>query len=159
MRLFLLSLLCLLILPVAARAADCYTKEQAEAEQGVRIHSELMIIGLNCQHMGKRAGMNLYEQYREFTARYANLFGGYENTLMAFWKQHGDPSPEQKLNALRTSYANKISQDAAAMRPDIFCSQYAPRIAQATAMKEQDVRRWAATFYPSHPVSFPLCKS
>lgn len=145
------------LLSGVAQAADCYTREQAEAEQGVRIHSELMIIGLNCQHMGKRAGMNLYEQYRAFTARNANLFGGYEKTLMSFLQKRGNAKPEAALNTLRTNYANKISEDAARMRPDVFCSKYAPRISQATAMREQDLRKWASTFYESHPVSYPLC--
>ena len=55
--------------------------------------------------------------------------------------------------------AAKISNDVASMRPDVFCSRYAPRITKASSMGQMDVRRWASTFYKSHPVSKPLCKS
>ena len=43
---FLIILLSLMALSSGAFAASCYTPLQAEAEQGLRIHSELMVIGL-----------------------------------------------------------------------------------------------------------------
>ncbi len=138
-------------------AAGCYSQSEAEAEQGIRIHSELMVIGLNCQQIGKRFNMNLYGQYRAFTARHGDLFAKYEEVLMANFKKNGDPAPEKSLNTLRTRFANKISNDAADIRPDIFCARYAPRITKASTMTTEDVRKWAATIYPSHPVSRPVC--
>jgi hypothetical protein len=147
----------LLIYSNATQAAACYTPAEAEADQGIRIHSELMVIGLNCQQIGKKHGDNLYGTYRQMTAKYANLFGGYENVLMSFFKKAGRPNPEGSLNELRTRYANKISVDAASMRPDIFCSRYADRVKQAAKMSEAGIRKWASTFHASHPVSYPLC--
>jgi hypothetical protein len=150
----------ILIFPFSSfAAAACYTQAEAEAEQGIRIHSELMVIGLNCQHMGARHGMNLYGQYREFTTRHAKLFSTYETMLMNYFKKAGHAKPESSLITLRTNFANKISNDAADMRPDVFCSEYAARIEQAHKMDEKAVRQWAAKIYPSHPVSRPMCKS
>ncbi|MCC6598042.1 MAG: hypothetical protein IT559_04565 [Alphaproteobacteria bacterium] len=147
----------LIVLTAPANAASCYSKAEAEAEQAIRIHSELMVIGLNCQHMGARDGMNLYQQYRQFTADHGKLLAGYEQTLMDFFQRNGEAKPEASLNTLRTNVANKISNDVAAMRPDIFCSRYAPRIIKASKMSGADVRKWASTVYPSHPVSRPFC--
>ena len=45
------------------------------------------------------------------------------------------------------------------MRPDIFCSRYAPRVKKAAVMKEDEIKKWAATMYPGHPVSYPICKA
>ena len=140
-----------------ALAGPCYSSAEAEAEQGIRIHSELMVIGLNCQTMGQRAGLNLYGDYRKFTARHASLFAKYEEILMAYYSKNGGGKPESQLNTLRTGFANKISNDVASMRPDVFCSRYAPRITQASGMGQTDVRKWASTFHKSHPVSKPLC--
>lgn len=151
-----LLLAALLLYPQTAWA-KCYTQSEAEADQGIRIHSELMVIGLNCQHMGMRYGDNLYGTYREFTARHADLFETYESILMVFFGKNGDKNPEAALNLLRTRYANKISKDAAGMRPDIFCSKYAPRVIKAGAMSEKEFRVWASTIFDSHPVSYPLC--
>ena len=150
----------LVFLPIAAQAeSSCYSNAEAEAEQGIRIHSELMVIGLNCTHMGARAGINLYGQYRQFTADHGDLFATYEKILLKHYKDTGSLNPEADINKLRTGYANKISKDAAGMRPDIFCSKYAPRVLKASEMQRDDIRRWAATIYESHPVSKPMCKS
>lgn len=157
MRFFLIALCALFIATPAIAAGQCYSDFEAEADQGIRIHSELMVIGLNCQHMGKRYGMNLYGQYRELTARNADLYEKYESALMAFFRKNGDSKPEASLNTLRTKYANKISNDAAGIRPDVFCAKYAPRVQKAHEMSRQELRNWAATIYPSHPVSYPLC--
>ena len=152
-----LSIGLMLISSTPALAKSCYSPVEAEAEQGIRIHSELMVIGLNCQHMSKRKGVNLYNEYRQFTADHGSLFAKYEDILLNYFKQNGEPKPEAKLNLLRTAFANKISNDVAAMRPDVFCSRYAPRIEKASVMQQDDVRRWAATIYEGHPVSKPVC--
>ena len=146
-----------LLLPAQAKANSCYSPAEAEAEQGIRIHSELMVIGLNCTHMGAKAGINLYGQYRQFTADHGDLFAAYEKILLKHFRETGSSNPEADINALRTRYANKISKDSAGMRPDIFCSRYAPRVLKASEMSRQDIRQWAATIYPSHPVSQPMC--
>lgn len=141
----------------AYAAAECYKLEEAEAEQGIRIHSELMVIALNCQHIHTANGQNLYTAYRAFTQRHIDLFAGYEKTLIDYFTRRGDAAPVASLNDLRTDFANKISTDAARMRPDMFCQRYAPRIVKASAMGDGDLRQWASTVYPAHPVSKPLC--
>lgn len=154
---YILTVFLLFIFAAPAYAASCYSDVEAEAEQGIRIKSELMVIGLNCQHMGKREGMNLYNQYLKFTSDHSALFNNYESILMSHYEQAGTKSPGKKITTLRTNFANKISNDVASMRPDVFCSRYAPRITKASQMQKDDVRLWAATIYPSHPVSKPLC--
>lgn len=156
MKYFMLAFILLGLTSASSFAASCYRAGEAEAEQGIRIHSELMVIGLNCQHMATANGKNLYATYREFTAQHGNLFGGYEEVLMAYFRKNG-MNADAQINTLRTQFANKISNDAASMRPDKFCSRYSPRIVQASSMSQQDLRKWAATIYPSHPVSKPLC--
>ena len=158
-RVFLSVLTIIFLAASPVYASSCYSQQEAEAEQGIRIHSELMVIGLNCQHMGVRKGDNLYLKYRQFTADHAELFAKYEQILLSHFLNLVTKKPEEKLNALRTNFANKISNDAAAMRPDVFCSRYAPRITKASEMKHNDLRKWASTFYESHPVSKPFCAS
>ncbi len=153
-----LALILLMASTNKANASICYSPAQAEAEQGIRIHSELMVIGLNCQHMGARAGMNLYGTYRKFTASHADLFEKYENIMMRFYKKRGDAKPVASLNTLRTQVANKISNDAAKMRPDIFCATYAPRITKASTMSEIELRKWASMTFKSHPLTYPSCQ-
>lgn len=159
-RLLLIILFSLLssALPATVYAASCYTNDEAEAEQGIRIHSELMVIGLNCQHMFSAGSKNLYITYREFTSEHAKLFEAYEEDLLTYFSRTGARNPEAALNTLRTAFANKISNDAARMRPDMFCNRYAPRISKVANMDRATLQRWAGTFYPSHPVTKPICE-
>ena len=157
---FLLTVLTVLAFSQTAMAApSCYTQTEAVAEQAIRIHSELMVIGLNCQHMYKANGQNLYGAYRNFTASNIKLFAAYERSLMEYFSRTGAGNPESELNSMRTIFANKIANDAARMRPDQFCKNYAGRIEKVANMSQADIKKWAATFYPSHPTTKPICAS
>jgi len=156
MRFILLTLFAFMI-AAPASASSCYRAQEVEAENGIRIHSELMVIGLNCQHMTPAGYKNFYAQYREFSARHGDLFATYEDVLMRHFKKNGKGSAEKQLNTMRTEFANKISQDSAKLRPDVFCSQYALRIPKAAGMSRDEVRQWAATVYPGTQISQPLC--
>lgn len=157
MRFILSFALAVLIGASPAMARSCYSKAEAEAEQGIRIHSELMVIGLNCQHMTPRGWTNIYSQYRSITNKHASLFAGYENTLISYFRRTGVANPERKMHDLRTAFANKVSTDAARMRPDVFCANYAPRIPRAAQMSRADFKEWASTMHPSHPLNKPVC--
>lgn len=158
MRFFIVLLASLFLANTVQAAPACYTNTEAVAEQAIRIHSELMVIGLNCQHMTPAGHKNLYQSYREFTAQHSSLFASYENTLLGYFSRTGVKNPESSLNAMRTQFANKISLDAAKMRPDLFCNHYMPRIQRVSTMGNADIQKWAATFYPSHPPSKPMCR-
>lgn len=155
--LFSFFVLLLVISAQSFAANKCYSANEVEAEQGVRIISELMVIGLNCQHLTPRGQENLYNQYQKFAKSHSHLFSGYENTLLSFYRKEGQSNPERHLHQVRTDVANKISKDVAVMRPDSFCAVYAPRITKASAMTEAKIRKWAQTVFPGHPVSRPTC--
>ncbi len=166
-----LAFLLLLLAPVSAEAQlnvdvgvpglkgrQCYTREEAEAEQGIRIHSELMVIALNCQHMTPRGWKNFYMTYQQITRKNAPLIAGYEETLINYFALAGRPNPERAFHDMRTDLANKVSVDAARMRPDIFCAQYASRIPRVEKMSTGELKAWAATLGPGNPVSKPICQ-
>lgn len=136
---------------------SCLSPAEGEAEQGIRIHSELMVIGLNCQHMTPRGWKNFYLQYREISAKHGPLFAGYEQTLINHYQNIGIKNPEGRLNDLRTVFANKVSVDAAKMRPDVFCSTFAPRLPQVGKMTTAQLKEWAASTYHTVGTSEPLC--
>ena len=138
-----------------AYSASCYTITEAEAEQGIRIQSELMVIGLNCLHKDSQ----LYAKYRSLADNNSQLFEAYNQIMINHFKKNGIGNAEKEINVMRTTYANRISEIAAELRPDIFCSKYAPRIERAQSMNNSDIRKWASTFFASHPVSKPICES
>lgn len=159
MKFFLFICAFVLCIPQMSFAAKtCYNPREAEAEQGIRIHSELMVIGLNCAHMADVNGNNLYLEHKKFTKKHSDLFQTYEKIIMDHMDTHGQSNPEKAMHTMRTKFANKISNDVAQMRPDIFCRTYATRIEKAAKMSRETLRKWAATPYDSYPVSYPLCE-
>ena len=141
--------------PISVNAA-CYNAAEAEAEQGIRIHSELMVIGLNCQHMTPRGWKNFYQEYREITSRHQSLFNQYEQTLINFYSRNGS-NAEKRIHTLRTDFANKTSTDAAKMRPDVFCANFAPRIPQVGKMSRSEFQQWAASTSRTEALSQSRC--
>ena len=141
-----------------AFAGSCYSAKEAEAEQAIRIHSELMVIGLNCQHMTPKGWKNFYKQYREITARHQGLITGYEETLISYNSRNGSAGKaERKMHDMRTAFANKTSTDAAKMRPDIFCATYAPRIPKVAKMSTAEFQAWAASTSKTERLNKPIC--
>tara|TARA_B100001750_G_scaffold247531_1_gene273624 strand:+ start:339 stop:815 length:477 start_codon:yes stop_codon:yes gene_type:complete len=153
---YVILMIALMLSTNAFAQSNCYTASEFEAEQGLRIHSELMVVSLNCQHMNHVNG-NLYMQYKDFTRRHAGLIARYESTMKDYYTRTGASNPESDVNALRTQMANKIANDAARMKPNVFCKAYGNRIIQALSMDEAKLRRWAATPFRGHPVSHPMC--
>jgi len=156
MRFLFVTLLCLSTFLPTSAFAKCYSAAEAEAEQGIRIHSELMVIGLNCQHMTPRGQQNFYSQYRAFTQRHADLFSGYENTLVNYYNKNGG-SAERKIHNLKTSFANNVSTGAASMRPDVFCSRNVQRLRDVARMSRNELQQWASSAATQRPSSQGVC--
>lgn len=156
MRCFILILL-LFALPVRTYASSCYSMQEVAAEQGIRIHSELMVISLNCQHIAHKRG-NLYILFRDFTRKHQSLLSQYERRLISFYQRQGLKNPERKIHHIRTEMANKVAQDIAQMRPDLFCRAYSDRVPDSLALTTQQVKQWAETLYPQTVLNYPICE-
>ncbi|MDE2337023.1 MAG: hypothetical protein KGL10_06905, partial [Alphaproteobacteria bacterium] len=127
------------LLMQSAPAAACYNSLQFEAEQGLRIHSELMVIGLTCIKMP--GGQRLYDEYQEFDANNASLMNDYSEILLRHYRDEGMNHPQKTLDALRTRMANNISRMAIDMSTVDFCNQYEGHVTKAAEMSPGTVRR------------------
>lgn len=151
----ILSIAVLFSLTSAAAAAPCYTSVEVEAEQGLRIHSELMVIALTCVK-SPAGGAELYAKYQYFTDRNKPLISAYESDMLRYYKKQGKGA-EEKLHNLRTKLANQVSEHAITMSVDQFCQRFAPRIDQALSMDEGKLRLWAQHEWPGSPTTVSEC--
>ncbi len=140
----------------SAYADACYSEQEAEAEQGIRIHSELMVIALNCRNMAGQP--DLYAQYQRMTRANQGVFAGYETDLINFYARTGQGNPEGRLHALRTRFANDLAIKAARVRPDVFCARYASRIPRAAGFDARQIHDWAASLQTGYPLTQRLCR-
>jgi hypothetical protein len=158
MRLAAAAVIVLLASTAPASADSCYTAREVEAEQGLRIHSELMVIGLTCLKMP--GGQELYKKYAQFTMNNQDLIAGYETTLIDYYRMQGaGRNAEKELHTLRTKLANSISTHTIEMGTASFCSHFSARIDKALSMDRDHIRAWAQHVWPDTPVSHPICAS
>ncbi len=157
MKKLLAAISLVLMLSTPALAAGCYTPLEVEAEQGLRIHSELMVISLTCMRMPQ--GAYMYQKYQSFTAKNQALIASYEEDLISYYRRAGYGNPEQQLHTLRTTLANQISEHAITMSVSTFCRDYGPRIDKALAMDQQKVRLWAQHSFVGSPTTQPMCRA
>lgn len=149
--------MCVLVSSGSTMAAGkgCLDGEEYEAEQGLRIHSELMVIGLTCEKMPEWPG--IYADYKRFTLKNEQLIGGYENRMIQLFRQDGLSKPDKELHNLRTRLANNLSRQAITMSTKTFCDTYGSRVKQALAMDSGKVRQWAQQVWADNPTSQPMC--
>ncbi|MDE1151111.1 MAG: hypothetical protein PW788_01120 [Micavibrio sp.] len=147
--------LCLTATAATAATSGCYSPKEIEAEQGLRIHSELMVIGLTCMRMPQ--GQQNYMKYQSFTQKNSHLISKYETDMIDHYRAEGAKNPEAKLHTLRTTLANQISQHAIQMSTSTFCQRFSPRIDQALAMDQKKFRSWAQHVYPGTKTFEPTC--
>lgn len=137
--------------------ATCYTPSEAAAEQGLRLHNELMVIALNCRHIQYGKDKVPYQKYQSFTNRQEEVLKDYESRMINFFKKQGHINPLKKFNSLRTDIANDLAGLVVEMRPDVFCYKYLKRLDQANSMSMQEFRQWSATYFPNSPPSKDFC--
>lgn len=134
----LVLLITLFCLATQGVSAACYTPAQYKAEQAVRFHTDLMVVGLYCQRVMKQ---NTYATYQAFTSRNQNVIRSEENQLISYFKQTKAPAPEKALHKLRTDLANRTSLQASKSIV-AFCTQYADSYKRAKTMVPADFQRW-----------------
>lgn len=135
--------------------AGCYTIEQYKAEQVIRYHTRLMVLGMLCQGVLKQ---NTYSDYQAFTQRNQIIINEQENKLISYFKQDNQPNPDRALHSFRTDLANAISQQAA-YSVTSFCQRYTHEWRQAKTMDPKLFKSWIASlnWKKESDTSKPLC--
>ncbi|MBP7337050.1 hypothetical protein [Niveispirillum sp.] len=139
-----LSLATLLAVSPALSAPSkgpCYSVQEFAAEQGIRLHTELMVVGLTCQHMDVKGEPSLFNQYKMFTLKHQARIQQWEKTLVAYFKRTTSGNPTRGFDSFRTRLANETSQRAIALTTPVFCGTHAPVVAAAMAASLEEIER------------------
>lgn len=128
--------LCLFTVAQPALAA-CYSEADAEADRGIRLHSELMVIGLTCRVYGTK--VNTMTQYGNFSNQNHALLKAYESRMIRYFAGRGG-NGESAFNKWRTSAANDVTLKAARMTPVTFCLTHMRDLEKATTLSADQVK-------------------
>lgn len=134
-----MALLAIVAVPVQAKP-PCYTPDEFEAEQGIRLHTELMVVGLTCQEMSAKDQPSLFAQYKMFTLKNQKQIKVWENNLISYYKRTVKGNPNRAFDTFRTRLANETSQRAIALTNPVFCADHVPVVAKAMATDIEAIR-------------------
>lgn len=139
----------------AGAAGSCYDAEQQEAEQLVRLHSELMVITLSCRTAAD--GTSLVPAYQKFTQSNLQRIKDAEQSLMSWHRGHGG-SGEAKLDRIRTNFHNEYSIRLAEMSPAAFCTAYRDEVVKMAALNAPALTQTLDKMAVSYRGAVPGCK-
>jgi hypothetical protein len=147
------SLFCAILFAATtpAFAGDaCYTPAQLEAEQLLRLHSELMVITVACRQGS--GGEDLVPAYTGFTRNNLSLIHDAEQTLIHFYAARDGDTGVPQLDHLRTRLGNECGQELALISAPVFCQRNRDKViafyAGDTKKVENEVHHMVATVAP-----------
>jgi hypothetical protein len=121
-------------------AGPCYSKAEFAAEQGIRFHTELMVIGLSCQ-AAAAPGQDLFADYKRVTLALRDPIVAWERALIAHYKRSGAANPTRALDNFRTAAANENARRIAAVTTPVYCQTHIPMLQRALTLSAADARR------------------
>lgn len=154
-----LTLIGLLAAPLPAVAKPvCYTEAEAKAEQAIRLHTDLMVVGLTCQDSVPPGQASLFARYREFTDRHQAAVKAWEKVLVGHFRRVGKGSATKNFDSYRTSLANETSRRAIALSNPVFCAAFVPLAERALSLSSAELDGMLAAADAAMTVSsLPRC--
>jgi hypothetical protein len=118
----------------------CYSAAEYDAEQAVRLHTELMVIGLTCNAI--EADRKLFAKYQQFTTKNRTSLLNWEKILIGHFGQTGKSNPTRQFDDFRTVVANEVAQRSALLTPPVFCQTHSDIVDQALSLSDSDLKRY-----------------
>ncbi len=130
----IIAVLLLLNLTFPAMAAgNCYSADEVQAEQFLRLHSELMVITVTCKYSSD--GDDLVKPYTTFTNTHVAALRNAEQVMARYYQKRYGGDGMSQVDKLRTKLANEFGQSIANVSAPLFCAQRRDKV-----MKMYDAR-------------------
>lgn len=140
MKRFLIVFLLGLLVGAPAFAADiqCYSPAELQAEQLLRLHSQLMVITLTCKQSSW--GQDLVPAYTGFTKRNIEALRNAEQTMIRYYYTHYGDQATAHLDQLRTRLGNEYGQEIADETAPLFCRAYRDKVIFLSAVTPAELQ-------------------
>ena len=133
----------------------CYTPVELEAEQLLRLHSELMVITVTCRQSS--SGESLVPMYTHFTKANLTELHAAEQTLIKYYGGQDSSPPVDKLDQLRTRLGNEFGQRIADLSAPEFCRLYRDKVMAMSHETREYIQQEVITMAKSQPSDAPSC--
>ncbi|MGF7178263.1 hypothetical protein [Azospirillum doebereinerae] len=141
----------------AAKPGACYSRSEHAAEQLMRMHTEMMVVGLTCKSVVPEK--NPFGLYQDFSVKNRAMLSSSEATLIGYYKKTGG-NGTQKFDTFRTELANEVSRRAATIGIPQYCQTFVDRSIAAKELNADDLRILTSDEKNAglmHLASKPLC--
>jgi hypothetical protein len=124
--------------PAVSKPQSCYTRSEHAAEQLIRMHTEMMIVGLTCKNVVPEK--NPFGVYQDFSVKNRALLSSSETTMIGHYKKTSGSSATKNFDTFRTELANEISRRAATIGIPQYCETFVDRSQAAKDLTPDDLR-------------------
>jgi hypothetical protein len=142
--------------PRAFAADACYSRAELEAEQLLRLHSELMVITVACRQSSQ--GANLVPAYTGFTQNNIGILHKAEQTMINFYHKLSGHDGTPQLDTLRTKLGNEFGQQMANMSAQAFCLQNRDKVIDLYSASAEQVQGQVEQMAAATPSYGHLCR-
>lgn len=122
----------------AAPKPICYSRSEHAAEQLIRLHTEMMVVGLTCQSVVPE--QNPFGKYHEFTVKNRAAISASEGLLIAHFRKTKSGNPTRNFDTYRTELANEVSRRSATIGVGVYCSELVDRVKNAVSLTSEDIK-------------------
>lgn len=144
------------VLGAAAAEAACYSRAEFEAEQAIRLQSELTVIAFGCPSPAGAASLQV--QYGEFARRHGEDMRRHQRAIIDYLRRHERGRPEALFDRFQSSLANEYGFRAGKMTPPTFCAQRLPYFQQVVGFDRDSLRRYLRDDAGVRLATRPLCQ-
>ncbi|GAA4254903.1 hypothetical protein GBZ26_18150 [Azospirillum formosense] len=122
----------------ATKPGACYSRAEHAAEQTIRMHTEMMVVGLTCQQVNPdKKPFNLYQ---DFTVKNRSLISNSEASMIDHFRKKGGGNATRQFDMFRTELANEVSRRAAVIGTGLYCANFVDRSKAAMDLTADDIR-------------------
>ncbi|AWK89072.1 hypothetical protein [Azospirillum thermophilum] len=141
----------------SAKPQACYNRNEHAAEQALRMHTEMMVVGLTCRDVYPEE--KPYDLYQNFTIKNRATLSSSEATMIDYFRKHGGNGTKQ-FDTYRTELANEVSRRAAVIGRGEYCMNMVSHSKVANELTPTELK--TLTSDPAnagimHLASKPLC--
>lgn len=140
-------------------APACYNRAEHAAEQMMRLHTEMMVVGLTCRTVVP--DKKPFDLYQDFSVKNRALLSNSEASLISYYKRAGSGgNATRQFDMFRTELANEISRRAATIGIPQYCANFVDRSVAAKNLTPDDLRTLTSDEKNAglmHLASRPLC--
>lgn len=155
MRKLLAALILVSLSSPAFADGRCYSAKEMEAEQLLRLHSELMVITVTCKQSS--TGRDLVRAYTGFTRNNIGQLHDAEQVLIEHYKTVYGGQGVSRLDTLRTKLANEFGQKIADVSAPVYCAQRRDKVIEMYDSPPVSLQRASLEAYADSANYEPVC--